>query len=449
MQTFLTAYDPLDLPGTSIDPLGFERGYLLLADKILPGMTNVASRPRYFSVLCAGSLLTPPVEHLSPQQRKVRRQDCVKRLERLWVLANLLAAKSNPLLGEDALHGIRGVRYVRPVADKLVANGATHANAKFQMLVRQAPYGVIGIYGAVAEGLRLLGDRKDLSLTPDLGEELAEGFLKQTGMPPDLRKAVSAEHDTVPVSTDSLRTWGEKARVAGEPTATERRIFREITFSQAAPRARMAALALNVPWLTNKADTELARLARMERWLQRPQASREDGDLLEVIRVILAYEHIYRLVLLAFERVLWKCKHSAALADSQLETDPVLRSVRRDLPRAADQLDHWITQAQTPAFHSNLERLDDAVQFVARAAAAKSLTDFLDTVLVRHRDVQHGKFDRGRRKLPWIERRGGRLCLALSQVGRHTEVTTADQIVPHLYRLGTLDSFLRYARSNG
>ena len=51
---FLTAYDPSDLPGSSIDPLGFERGYLFLADKILPGLTNVASHPRYFALLCAG-----------------------------------------------------------------------------------------------------------------------------------------------------------------------------------------------------------------------------------------------------------------------------------------------------------------------------------------------------------------------------------------------------------
>jgi hypothetical protein len=37
---------PSDLPGGSIDPLGFERGYLFLADKILPGLTNAAGRPR-------------------------------------------------------------------------------------------------------------------------------------------------------------------------------------------------------------------------------------------------------------------------------------------------------------------------------------------------------------------------------------------------------------------
>jgi hypothetical protein len=29
-----------------MDPLGFERGYLFLADKILPVLTNAAGRPR-------------------------------------------------------------------------------------------------------------------------------------------------------------------------------------------------------------------------------------------------------------------------------------------------------------------------------------------------------------------------------------------------------------------
>ena len=53
MELFLTTYDPSDLPGRSIDPLGFERGYLFLADKTLPGMTHVASSPRYFEMLCA------------------------------------------------------------------------------------------------------------------------------------------------------------------------------------------------------------------------------------------------------------------------------------------------------------------------------------------------------------------------------------------------------------
>ena len=53
--TFLSAFDPSDLPGGSMDPLGFDRAYSILADKVLPGLTNVAAYPRYFSLLCAGA----------------------------------------------------------------------------------------------------------------------------------------------------------------------------------------------------------------------------------------------------------------------------------------------------------------------------------------------------------------------------------------------------------
>ena len=58
METFLTADDPSHLPGMSIDPFGFERSYIFLAYKILPGLTNVASPPRYFALLCAGIQLS-------------------------------------------------------------------------------------------------------------------------------------------------------------------------------------------------------------------------------------------------------------------------------------------------------------------------------------------------------------------------------------------------------
>jgi hypothetical protein len=53
LQIFWTMYDPLDLASTSLDPLGFARGYLALADKFLPSFTTVTTVPRYVSMLCA------------------------------------------------------------------------------------------------------------------------------------------------------------------------------------------------------------------------------------------------------------------------------------------------------------------------------------------------------------------------------------------------------------
>ncbi len=48
IHAFWTAYDPLDMAGESIDPLGFMAGYISLADRILPGFTLRA---------CLGTLL--------------------------------------------------------------------------------------------------------------------------------------------------------------------------------------------------------------------------------------------------------------------------------------------------------------------------------------------------------------------------------------------------------
>ena len=110
LEPFLTAYNPSDLPGGSIDPLGFETGYLFFAEKMLPGMTNVANRPRYFSVLCAGSQLAQTSSESPQREQAKRRLDCVLRLERLWALANVLASEEAE---EDDLNnsGIRGVTY--------------------------------------------------------------------------------------------------------------------------------------------------------------------------------------------------------------------------------------------------------------------------------------------------------------------------------------------------
>ena len=53
LPVFWTTYDPLDLASGSLDPLGFARGYLALADRFLPSFTTVTTVPRYVSMLCA------------------------------------------------------------------------------------------------------------------------------------------------------------------------------------------------------------------------------------------------------------------------------------------------------------------------------------------------------------------------------------------------------------
>src|SRR5271157_3820749 len=103
---FWSAYDPLDLASNSIDPLGFARGYLALADLFLPGLTTVTRTPRYVSMLCAAIRVAedsfPHAGFPVPAKVRQERLDAVKSFERAWALACGLAAQA---VGERRVPG--------------------------------------------------------------------------------------------------------------------------------------------------------------------------------------------------------------------------------------------------------------------------------------------------------------------------------------------------------
>src|SRR6476620_5916691 len=90
VQIFWTPYDPLDLASGSLDPLGFTRGYLALADCFLPSFTTVTTVPRYTSMLCAALAMA---QKLRPQDAgalssrlRQERLKIIKSYERAWGL---------------------------------------------------------------------------------------------------------------------------------------------------------------------------------------------------------------------------------------------------------------------------------------------------------------------------------------------------------------------------
>ena len=433
---FLTAYDPSDLPGGSLDPLGFDRGYLLLADKILPGLTNVAARPRYFSILCAGAFLAEVGVADPPRVQYQKRLEYVLRFERFWALANVLASQDG---ADEALSssGIRGVTYASAKAGTLIRNGSDRTDSDFQLLSRQVPYGVVGIYGAVAEGMRFI-DRKTLTLTPDLGERLGEEFLEQTLTP---RMLINAVKNGTDVAISKLAEWGARAHIAEKPVPIERRCFTEALHCNPV-RSRMARVLSAHPFVDGN-DPELYRLSRL---LPDLANQTEHRDLYEAVTAILAYEDAYRLAMLGFERLLWLCRYrsspSAAIKAADMAGDTVLCRVCSELPASVQRLSHALDSATTDLFRQDIHRLQDVRQFLERAAAACGASEMLSVeVMERHSDVQRGKFDNGRRKMPWLEIAAGRISLTMTRVGGlDREATSPAQITPHPYRLASADA---------
>lgn len=428
---FLTAYDPSDLPGGSVDPLGFERGYLFLADKILPGLTNVAGRPRYFALLCAGIFLNRDDESLPPRELIRRRQDTLLRLERFWALANVLAADS----GDSG--GVRGVTYASAKLAELNQSRATRVDARYLLLSRQVQYGAIGMYGSVADGMRYL-NRDTFTLTADLGEVAAEAFLSETELPSSLKAAVLDDKD---VSVSTLRTWGERAHVEGEVGPIESKCLFDALHSNPV-RSRMAGLLKQQPF--RNGESELDRMQRIQRDIENDT---DDQDLNEALKCILAYESCYRLVLLALERLLWVCRRpdfASRVSLREMQSDPVIKSVCNELPTEVENLITILDQGSTESFRRDLDRLQDVRLFLETAAdRADDAREFLSEVMKRHADVQRGKFDRGRRKMPWLEVNDDKVCLTMTRVGGlRIEANKPEHIAPHPYRLHAADAMI-------
>ena len=429
---FLTSWDPTDLPGGSVDPLGFDRGYNTLADKILPGLTNVASHPRYLSLLCAGASLGS--DSPSPSTDEIRqRREAILRLERYWALAQVLAAESGVLSAQ----GVRGVRYAEAQRDELARARSRSSGSRFLLLSRQVQYGCLGIYGNVASGMRLI-DRKTLGLTPQFGDALGEAFIEETEVP---RSVLTAVRDDAEVGLDVLRTWGERAHIAGLPRKREAAILSQALHHNQL-RSRMADALAQTAAKPN--ETELDRLNRIARKLVK-----SDDDLAEAIAAISAYEKCYRIILLGFERLLWRCSGPGSLPLVDLAADDVLQDCAKAIPDASQDFEKIIDKAASPDFKRDLEeRLKDVRAFLVQASAVSGGTcEFVQLVLGRHIDVQHGKFDRGRRKLPWLEIVDGvvRLTTARATLTNH-EPRQVEDVLPHAYRTGAADALLRAAK---
>jgi hypothetical protein len=151
-------------------------------------------------------------------------------------------------------------------------------------------------------------------------------------------------------------------------------------------------------------------------------------------------------VQLSLERILWLCRHhsSASITLAELANDPVMLLVKTNLPARVQRLLDVLDHGTMPGFRDNLDRLSNVRSFLETVSGAvQDNSLFVATIISRHADVQHGKFDRGRSKMPWLERINSRLQLTMTRSGGlNREATDPSHINPHPYRLGAADAFL-------
>jgi hypothetical protein len=422
LMLFSTGYDPLDLASDSIDPLGFLRGYLALADRLLPGFTTVTSVPRYLPMLCAGmraaERLHPRGEDHEPAKARGRRLEILRNFEKVWALACGLAEKTR---GKPAIAGLRGIRYVRRFLEANAAHSEINVG-DFNLLANQVRYGGIGTYGQMLEACHF-ADWTVLALRP-LGERLAAAFPPPPGWSPERPNGLIAK--------EILRSWGEDVCCSEQMTATEAKTIRKgLSGGLEAERdddVRWNCLRLLKAHGQDSGAGEDVCLNRFRSMTDQPPG----GDARESMAVrqlhlvsllIEPFEKFYQSSLFLFNEMCSRATEDpmgcllASLSESG-EAANALDTARRSKEElrsefaSAEQVDAGVTAPIALAMQdSGILALADLIATADTVGAAARI------LLQRHAAVQSGKFDRGQQKSPSLWLDNGRARLSAQRHG--------------------------------
>ncbi len=447
IQLFGTAYDPSDLPGSSVDPLGFEAGYVALAEALVPGLTTITDAPRYPGLLCSGLYLVQgATEAHAP--RVAAEESCLAalfRLERLWAVASVLRWREQPDERDDSFGTLRGITYASLQVERIEERGLTEISPDFPFLRRQRINGAVGVYRNLLEKCALVF-QNEWRLTPDLGEPLGDSFVRDTRMPTSVRRAM---FDGSSVRVSDLRAWGQYAHPTRPLQQEEKKVLRDAVLSSLQRRATLGLLRQVGPSWLQAAEGELHAIGGMLGLARQGKMIRGvPAEILPplsaTLTVIPAYEAAYQAALLAFERVLWLVRQSPG----GTATDAVLRdgTVKR-LPKLLKDAAQGLTSALEDAAELAQpvrDALEEAVAFVQDLGQrARDPQSAIQVTLKRHKEVQEGKLDRGRRKAPWVVEDAAAYRLTFARVGGlHRPVTEPAQIAAHDYRLRNARRFL-------
>jgi hypothetical protein len=415
---FLTLYDPYELPGGTIDPLGFQRGYLRLAEEWLPGLTNAADQPRYVSMLCRAALLADENTRdiSSPRQRRRARIEIITRYERLWVAACTI------VLGPQGTgSGLRGISYARDVVD------SARIRVDYPFLGNQVRYGAIGIYAPMSGELGLLSDE----LTPTgLGARLGEAF-PTNGQVEEV--VADRNHGTIP--REILEEWGKQTRI-DRITPRERGLLKAALLD-----GGRRSIALQLIGDTPTGIEELARLRIIRAKLERNDRTVEVQGRILLLKAIDTFEGFYRISQYAFDRMRWLASSSPkrewSLSDHDDGLDKALPKaielggeLLRDLANLKEVLEI------APHCESPIELAKATCESKDAGSWCKILTD-------HHLGVQRGKFEGTLPKAPWVERKGDSILVGANRYYLNDSPSSVNEMAAHPYRTSAADNFIR------
>lgn len=418
---FLTKYDPFESPGGTVDPLGFFLPYTRLANEWMPDLTNAGTQPRYCSMLCRAATLALEAsrkEGLTGSDNRRFRLEIIKRYERIWVLACTAA------MGVKAEGiGLRGITFAQR---ELLKRTIT---TEFSLLGNQMRYGAMGIYAPMSIGLELLTPGY---LPRNLGFDLSNAFPADADI-----DWLAAQAKGGILERDKLIEWGMRSRI-GKMLVAERRILRE-----ALDLSRQRKLALELLESIPVSETELSNFTAVRERL-RDKVARSDLEesRMHLLDLILRFEEFYRTSMLGFERVRWNAS-TAGSGWKPSESDSILSGhLQKAKERATDFLAS--DEAMRLIFGSAQASMifSGPIRLAHLTSSCSDRSEWADTLVAHHREVQLGRFGETTRKAPWIYSDRGALFIGANRYRMYEEVTSFDQLEPHSYKSSSALNFI-------
>lgn len=453
IQVFWTSYDPLDLASGSLDPLGFTRGYLALADRFLPTFTTVTTVPRYVSMLCAGlKSVQAHYRHQSSTASSKIRQDrlrLLKSFERAWALACGLAAQDTAV-GSKAILGLRGIQYVSRQLETL--SGRHIKTGSFNLLSNQVRYGGIGIYSTFMEDCHL-ASMQNLTLRP-LGEALANVF-------PQPPHDIPVHDEDAKLSIDALREWGKKAHIGGFTAKEGMRLADALSGGEESDhpdQVRWAVLRIlkRLDAQPGYEEGQLLRKLHKEsrngtfESLKIPTASLT--QLIAILQIVEPFEQFYQSAVFLFECIRGAVSDQMEVSLSTLADNEQIKDGRQAILNSARDLLNNLAQAHeiNAIASSEVEAVlqgSGVLQLVHDVIRhANDASELLRLVVRRHTHVQSGKFDKGLPKAAWTRLDGNdsiRLTAQRHQLTKSHRPEHWKDVSRHPYRTHSAYSFIR------
>lgn len=443
------------MASSSLDLLGFGRGYLSLADRILPSFTTVTTIPRYASMLCAAlravQLHYPHDAGIASATARQERLKLVKSFERSWAIACGLAA-AEPQVGEGALRGLRGIRSVQRRLETLSGREKYIQTSSFNLLSNQVRYGGIGIYSTFLEECHL-ASMQSFTLRP-LGEALAEAF-------PSPDSGTPVHDEDARLSLDKLREWGARAHVGGFTRQEGAALTVALRGGEEADHPD------NVRWAM------LRMLAKLS-----PESSRDEGELLRrlatelrrgsfqrlgfpgaclsqiaaALEILEPFEQFYQESIFLFERVRGAASDELEIRLVDLETTEPVRDVNNAIRKSAADLRRSVDTARqiNPTTTADVEivlRESGILSLADGVLKSADVGEILRLILQRHAHVQSGKFDQGLPKAAWTRMSEGgekvHLTAQRYQLAESKRPAHWKAVVRHPYRTESAHAFIR------